>query len=97
MDKPYDVVLKTLVEVGPAGWPKAVHLPTAPVDVVDADIATLSGAVDKVLRVRTDPPYLLHLDFYAGHDTARAPRHSTAPSTWTSAGRAPVPAAPGRW
>src|SRR5271165_3282082 len=42
--------------------------------VTDADIATVSGAADKVLRVSADPPYLLHLEFVAGHDAAVLPR-----------------------
>jgi hypothetical protein len=70
MSKPHDVVVKTLVEGDPEGWPPALDLPRGPVVAIDADIATVSGAVDKVLRVETDPPYLLHLDFYSGHDTA---------------------------
>jgi hypothetical protein len=44
-----------------------------PTEVIDADIATVSGAADKVLRVSADPPYLLHLDFVAGHDVAALP------------------------
>jgi hypothetical protein len=42
--------------------------------VIDSDIATISGAADKVLRVGADPPYLLHLEFIAGHDAAVLPR-----------------------
>ncbi len=42
--------------------------------MIDADIATVSGAADKVLRVSADPPYLLHLEFVAGHDAAVLPR-----------------------
>jgi hypothetical protein len=41
--------------------------------VIDADIATVSGAADKVLRVAPAVPYLLHLEFVAGHDTATLP------------------------
>jgi predicted transposase YdaD len=51
-----------------------VGRPPAPVTVEDADLATVvSGAVDKVLRVHADPPYLLHLDFQAGHDSSQVP------------------------
>jgi hypothetical protein len=32
-----------------------------------------SGAADKVLHVADTPPYLLHLDFQAGHDTSELP------------------------
>jgi predicted transposase YdaD len=48
--------------------------PTGRTEVIDADIATVSGAADKVLRVAAELPYLLHLEFVAGHDVARLPR-----------------------
>jgi predicted transposase YdaD len=71
----YDPTLKVLVELAPASWLPLVGRPPAPVTVIDADISTiLSGAMDKLLRIRADPPYLLHLDFQAGHDSARLPR-----------------------
>jgi predicted transposase YdaD len=73
MNKPFDVVLKVMVEAGPEGWPAVLNLPQGPLTVLDADVAALSGAADKVLHVATDPPYVLHLEFFAGHDTARAP------------------------
>jgi hypothetical protein len=37
--------------------------------VIDADIATLTGATDKVIRVAGRPSWLLAVDFQAGHDT----------------------------
>jgi predicted transposase YdaD len=71
----YDPTLKVLVEVEPASWLPLVGRPPAPVSPIDADISTiLSGAMDKLLRVRAGPDYLLHLDFQAGHDSARLPR-----------------------
>jgi hypothetical protein len=36
--------------------------------VIDADIATISGAADKVIRVEGTPDWLLAVDFQAGHD-----------------------------
>jgi predicted transposase YdaD len=42
--------------------------------VIDADIATVSGAADKVLHVGTPDPYLLHLEFVSGHDVVELPR-----------------------
>ncbi len=72
--KPYDPTLKEMVETEPEAWPALLHRPTGPTAVIDADIATVSGAADKVLRVAADPPYLLHLEFVAGHDTAALPR-----------------------
>ncbi len=73
-DKTFDPTLKTLVEMTPAAWPVLLGRPAAPTEVVDADIAlTVSGAADKVLHVRSRPPYLIHLDFQAGHDSADLP------------------------
>src|SRR5688572_27583610 len=75
MDKPYDPTVKTLVETAPPDWLPVLELPSAPVSVIDADIATvIAGAADKVLRVGADPEYLLHLDFEAGHYSARVPK-----------------------
>ena len=44
-----------------------------PTRVIDADIATVSGAADKVLRVEARPPYILHLEFVTGHDAVDLP------------------------
>ena len=71
--KPYDPTLKTLVEIEPQSWPGLLGYAKAPTEVIDADIATVSGAADKVLRVAGDPEYLLHLEFVAGHDSATLP------------------------
>jgi predicted transposase YdaD len=65
---PYDSTLKALVEIEPESWPALLGRPTGPTQVIDADIATVSGAADKVLRVSADPTYLLHLEFVCGHD-----------------------------
>jgi predicted transposase YdaD len=74
MSRDFDPTLKTLVETAPADWLPLVGRPPAPVTVLDADIATVvSGAMDKLLRVGAEPEYLLHLDFQAGHDSARLP------------------------
>jgi hypothetical protein len=45
------------------GWAKA------PATLVDADIATISGATDKVIRVGGPPDWLLAIDFQSGHDS----------------------------
>src|SRR5207302_481858 len=71
--KPYDPTLKALVEIEPASWPALLGRPAGPTEVIDADVATVTGAADKVLRVSADPPYLMHLEFVAGHDAAALP------------------------
>jgi hypothetical protein len=69
----YDPTLKDLVEVEPASWPVLFGYAKAPTRIIDADIATVSGAADKVLHVAAARPYLLHLEFVAGHDAAALP------------------------
>ena len=73
MRTPSDPIIKTLVETTPEDWPTLLGQPPAPVTVIDADIATISGAADKVLRVAGEPPYLLHLEFQSGHDAVEVP------------------------
>ncbi|MCI0461812.1 MAG: hypothetical protein L0Z62_33090 [Gemmataceae bacterium] len=72
--KPFDPTLKTLVETDPESWPALLGRPGGPTEAIDSDIGTVSGAADKVLRVATDEPYLLHLEFVVGHDAAQLPR-----------------------
>ncbi len=69
----FDPALKDMVEGGPDDWPILSGLPAGPTRLVDADIATVSGAADKVLLVEADPPYMLHLEFLIGHDAAAQP------------------------
>src|SRR5436309_5695993 len=73
-DQTFDATLKDLVECGPGDWVSLAGLPRAPTRLIDADIATVSGAADKVLRIESEPPYLLHLEFLSGHDAAVQPR-----------------------
>jgi predicted transposase YdaD len=69
MPKPIDATLKGLLEASPPDWPALAGYPETRVDVIDADISTVSGVADKVLRVHGPPNWLLHLDFQAGPDS----------------------------
>ena len=71
MPGPIDDTLKHLTELSPQDWVVQGGWPKAPATVVDADIATIAGATDKVIRVTGPPDWLLAVDFQAGHD-ARA-------------------------
>jgi predicted transposase YdaD len=70
MPGPIDNALKHLTELSPQDWVVRGGWPAAPAAVIDADIATLSGATDKVIRVSGPSDWLLAVDFQAGHDTA---------------------------
>jgi hypothetical protein len=69
MPGPIDDALKHLTEWAPQDWVVRGGWAAAPATVIDADIATLTGATDKVIRVQGPPDWLLAVDFQAGHDT----------------------------
>ena len=76
MSKPFDATLKDLLERDPAGWAAFAGHPGTSVEIIDSDTSTLTGASDKVLRVRANPDWLLDLNFQRGPD-ASLPRAIT--------------------
>ena len=66
----FDPAMKELFEETPAAWPWLVGAPARDVEVIDSDIATITGAADKVLRVRAEPPWIHHVEFQAGADAS---------------------------
>lgn len=68
MPGPLDDTLKHLTELSPQDWVVQGGWPLAPASAIDADIATITGAADKVIRVDGPPDWLLAVDFHSGHD-----------------------------
>jgi hypothetical protein len=68
MPGPSDNALKHLTELSPQDWVVRGGWSAAPASLIDADIATVSGAADKVIQVAGPPHWLLAVDFHAGHD-----------------------------
>jgi predicted transposase YdaD len=75
MSLPYDAISKGLVEIDPASWPALTGHAGGAVEVIDADISTVTGASDKVLRISGQPPWLMDLNFQRGPD-ASLPRRT---------------------
>jgi hypothetical protein len=69
MPGPLDDTLKHLTELSPQDWVVQGGWSAAPASLIDADIATIAGATDKVIRVQGRPDWLLAVDFQSGHDT----------------------------
>src|SRR5438132_963225 len=69
MPGPLDDALKHLTELSPQDWVVQGGWSGTRATVIDADIATIAGAADKVIRVKAQPDWLLAVDFQAGHDT----------------------------
>jgi predicted transposase YdaD len=68
MPGPIDDTLKQLTELSPQDWVERGGWPAAAATLIDADIATISGAADKAIRVTGTPDWLLSVDFQSGHD-----------------------------
>jgi predicted transposase YdaD len=66
--KPFDAATKHLIEAQPGDWMEYVGLARAAVDVVDADLSTITADADKVLRVRADLPWLVHLELQSSYE-----------------------------
>jgi hypothetical protein len=71
MPGPVDDALKHMTELSPQEWLVHGGWRAAPVRLIDPDIATVTGAADKVLRVAGSPDWLLAVDFHSGHDAAQ--------------------------
>ena len=69
MPGPIDDTLKHLTELAPQDWVVRGGWSKAPAWLIDADIATITGATDKVICVSGPPDWLLAVDSQAGHDT----------------------------
>jgi predicted transposase YdaD len=76
VSKPFDATPKALLELGPPDWPAFLGVTAWSVEVVDADVSTVTAATDKVLLVRSDDgDRIQHFDFQSGPD-ASVPRRS---------------------
>ena len=69
MSHPYDASTKYLLQTRLADWlPLSGRTTTAELHVIDADLATVTAAADRVLKVCEEPPWLLHLELQASRD-----------------------------
>src|SRR5437879_759575 len=69
MPKHYDAALKTLVENHPRDWVLGLGLPLGKsVEVIDADVSTVTSQADKVIHVSGNKPFLLHLELQSNFD-----------------------------
>src|SRR5213078_2521322 len=69
MSHPYDASTKYLVQVRPADWLALVGRSTrARVELLDTDLATVTAAADRILRVHDSPPWVFHLELQANRD-----------------------------
>jgi hypothetical protein len=55
MSKPFDATMKDILALAPEAWPRLLGYPAPKAEVISADIATVSGAADHVIRVKGKP------------------------------------------
>lgn len=69
MAKPFDVTLKELVHQYPRDWLAQVGFTgPATVEVIDAEVSTVTAMADKVLRIAEPEPWLAHFELQASYD-----------------------------
>jgi predicted transposase YdaD len=73
MATPFDATTKELVRFAPEDWLTLLGLPPDPCELIDADLATVSTEADRLIQIKTQSPYLVHIEFQAGHDGHRVP------------------------
>ena len=75
MSLPFDATLKHLVEGYALDWVRRFGLPDAErVEVIDADLSTVTAGADRVLRVERPGPCLVHLEVQSSRDESLARR-----------------------
>jgi hypothetical protein len=69
VSKPFDASPKALLQYGLEDWPAFVGVPAQSVEIIDADISTVTAAADKVLLLHgKDGKRIQHYDFQSGPD-----------------------------
>ena len=62
----FDASIKHLFETYPRAWLAYIGLPASGVvNVVDADLSAVTSEADKVLRLDTPAPWIVHAEFQA--------------------------------
>ena len=68
MAKPFDAATKHSIETNPQDWLEYVGMPRTEVQIIDADLSSVSAASDKLLVVQEPAPYLMHLELQSGYE-----------------------------
>ena len=69
MNKPYDVMMRTIYDGEPADWLDYLCVPVpdaAPLQVLDSNVSTIGAEVDKAVLVGGPEPFIVHTEFVSG-------------------------------
>ena len=68
--KPFDAATKHLLELDPIGWARLLGAgEQSRAEILDSDLSTVSAAADKVLKLWSPSPWLMHIELQAGYDS----------------------------
>lgn len=69
MSKPYDASSKFLIELHPEDWLRFLNLEATSVEIVDADLSTVTASADKIIKIINESDiYGLHVDIQSAYD-----------------------------
>ena len=69
MSKPYDATSKFLIELHPEDWLRFLNLEATSVEIVDADLSTVTASADKIIKIENEGDiYGLHIDIQSAYD-----------------------------
>jgi predicted transposase YdaD len=68
MSKPFDASTKYLVESNPRDWLALAGVQATAVEVIDADLSTVTAAADKLIRVTSPADWLVNLELQASYN-----------------------------
>ena len=67
-NKPFDATTKALTETNPRAWTNFLGLPGTDVELVSADLSTITTEADVIVLVKGPYVYALHHEYQAGPD-----------------------------
>jgi predicted transposase YdaD len=71
VSKSFDATTRHLLEIDPRAWLRLVGVETAlPIEVVNADLSTVTSQADEVLRVDDAQPWLVHIEFQSSYEAS---------------------------
>ncbi|HEX5102982.1 MAG TPA: DUF4351 domain-containing protein [Pirellulaceae bacterium] len=75
MPKDFDATTRHLLEVDPRAWLEYVGVPTtAPIEIINSDLSTITTEADKVIRIADADPWLVHLELQSTYEQPLALR-----------------------
>ena len=68
--QPFDAAAKELIWEDPGAWLTRFEIgPRGSVQIIESEATTMAASADKVIKVMSDPPYLVNIELQSSHET----------------------------